>query len=152
MVVQRPVVAFCEFVGLAALGDLVQLAQTADRCAAEAANVVGRHGGSTERVLYDRLLAVFTSPQGALNAFVELGEAVAARGVGLAVGLAEGDGFDWGRGHLVARALSQAAASGEVLLDERLRLRLGELVRCEWAGEHDGVPAWRIRNRGLPLT
>jgi len=150
MVVQHPVVAFCEFAGLAAVGDLVQLAQTADRCAAEAACVVGRHGGSSERVLYDRLLAVFTSPQAAMDAFAELGEVVAARGVGLAVGLAEGDGFDWGRGHLVARALSRAAASGEVLLDERLRLRLGDLVRCEWAGEHDGVPAWRMGIEGYP--
>jgi class 3 adenylate cyclase len=152
MVIQRPVVGFCEFVGLSAFGDLVRLAHTADRCAAEAASVLGRHGGSSERVLYDRLLALFASPLGAVDAFVELGEAIAALGVGLAVGLAEGDGFRWGRGHLVARALSQAAGPGELLLDERLRSRLGQVVRCEWAGEHEGVPAWRVRKRGLPLT
>jgi hypothetical protein len=152
MLVQLPVVGFCEFVGLAAFGDLVCLAQAADSCAAEAASVLGRHGGSSERVLYDRLLALFASPLGAVEAFVELGEAIAALGVGLAVGLAEGDGFRWGRGHLVARAFSQAAAPGEVLLDERLRLRLGEAVGCEWAGEHGGVPAWRVGNRGLSLT
>jgi hypothetical protein len=146
MAAQPPVAGFCEFVGLSALDDLVRLAQTSERCAAEAAAVLGRHGGSSERVLYDRLLARFAAPLDAVEAFGELGEAVAALGVGLAVGLAESDGSHWGRGQLAARALSQAAAPGEVLLDERLRLRLCEAVCCEWVGEHDGVRAWRVGN------
>src|SRR5262245_9953815 len=139
------VVGFCEFVGLSTLQDLLDLASTADRCAAEAAAVVTRHGGTTERVLYDRLVARMPSAT-AIAACVELRAAVRALGIDVAVGVASGEARErpWGRAHLVARALSQAATPGEILLDDRLRNRIDRGFGCDPAGVLGGVRAWRL--------
>jgi class 3 adenylate cyclase len=146
MIEQRPVVGFCEFIGPSALADLVEVASAADRCAAEAAAVLGRHGGSTERVLYDRCVVVFSAPGRAVEGFLELRSAIRALGFDLATGLADGGERTngWGRAHIAARTLSQAAEPGEVLVDDRLRRRLGQAVRCEPAAYVDAIPAWRL--------
>jgi class 3 adenylate cyclase len=137
-------IGFCEFVGLEALRDLVHVSRAAERCAGEAAAVLEPYGGATERVLYDRLLAVFPSPAGAADGFLRLRPAIVALDLDLAAGLSEGNGSAWGPAHIAARTLSEAAAPGELLLDDRLRRRLGARVRCEEVGELGGVRAWRL--------
>jgi class 3 adenylate cyclase len=142
----RPVIGFCHFVGLTASRDLVHLAYAADLCAQQASATFGRHGGSTERLLYDRLVTVFRAPSAAVDGLLELQRAIRLLDFELAAGL--GDGEDrmngWGRAHIVARTLAQAAQPGEVLLDEEVRLRLGAAVCCEPAGEPGGLRAWRL--------
>jgi class 3 adenylate cyclase len=80
--------------------------------------------------LYDRAVLLFDPVEGneAAAAALELCTAIAA-----AVGLADADEtpLPWGRAHLVARALASAARTGEVLVDDLLRRRLGPPVECE---------------------
>src|ERR671931_419163 len=111
----RSVVGLCIFVRIAGLADLRELRRASDRCAVTAGAVVARRGGSVERLLYDRVAAVFPAagPEDvavrAVTAFLELREAAGAVAatyrdarLDVAAGLAEGEanpgGF--GRAHI----------------------------------------------------
>jgi hypothetical protein len=140
--VARPVVGFCEFG--AASNDLRELRRASDRCASEAARILRRHHATFELRLYDRAVLLFDPVEGneAAAAALELCTAIAA-----AVGLADADEtpLPWGRAHLVARALASAALTGEVLVDDLLRRRLGPPVECEPVELPTvGLRAWRL--------
>jgi hypothetical protein len=133
---EMAVVAVCEFV--VAAPDLAELRLATDRCARHAARVLA---GRVERLLYDRVLALLEGePDEAVAAVLEL-RRVLAGPADLAAGLADGATREWGRAHVLARALANAARAGEVLVDERLHARLG--LACEPAGT-PGIAAWRV--------
>jgi hypothetical protein len=133
------VVAFCEFV--VAPADLTQLRRTTNCCCREAELVLGRCGARVERLLYDRVLAVYgpVCVDEAVSSLLELRRAVAPSRI--AAGVAEGASAEWGRAHVVARALANAARAGEVLVDARLRDRLG--LACAPA-RAPGIAAYRL--------
>jgi hypothetical protein len=133
------VVAFCEFV--VARADLTELRRTTDCCCREAELVLGRSRARVERLLYDRVLAVFgpVCVDEAVGSLLELRRAVAPSRI--AAGVAEGGSAEWGRAHVLARALANAARAGEVLVDARLRDRLA--LPCAPAGT-PGIAAYRV--------
>jgi hypothetical protein len=150
--VVRPVVGFCQFVVDAS--DLRELRTASDLCAAEAERIARRHRAHAERLLYDRMLILFDPVTGdeAAAAALELRAAVVTIGhCGLrsdvAVGLADADvpGLRWGTAHVAARVLASAARTGEVLVDRRLRSRLGPHTVCAAVDRRaDGLRAWRL--------
>jgi class 3 adenylate cyclase len=155
----RSVVGLCVFVRVAGLADLRDLQRASDRCAAAAQDVLGRRGGRVERLLYDRVGAVFAGPPEevavrAVAAFVEVREAAVVVGaafddaeldVAAALAYGEPEPRAFGRAHILARALAGVADAGELLVDDALRKRLGTKGRCEPAGAvASGIRAWRV--------
>ncbi len=120
---------------------------------------VAAHGGREVRTVGEGLMVVFTSARSAVDAAVEMQHRVRrdmapdAEPIGLRVGIATGDadiGEDDFAGRPVeeARQLCAAAAGGQVLVMESVRLLGGD------AGGYDLVPAGEItlKGRSEPLA
>ena len=154
-----------------ASSDPESLRRLADRHLALAAEIVGRHGGTLERLLGGRFVAVFGVPdvheddairaaRAALELHVELdgirGALRTEFGSGVAVQLGietgevvTGDGavgspLISGEALLHADRLARAAPAGQTQVGATTRTLLAERARTERAGNVDSLEAWRL--------
>ncbi len=161
----------CGLAGSPALTELLDpeaLRDVLGRYEAAASETVAAHGGTVEPFIGDALVAVFGVPTlheddalRAVRAAVELRARVGELGSAVADGLRARIGIETGEviagearvaGAAVATAarLEQAAAPGEILLDEATRRLVGAAVRVEPAGgpalkeTREAEPAWKL--------
>jgi hypothetical protein len=142
------VIGFCEFVP--DTSDVRELRRASDRSVRDAWRIVLRHGGSLERLLYDRATLVFDSIEADEAALAAL-ELLSFADVALGLAAADEPTARWGRAHVVARALAHRADVGDVLVDDCFRWRLGSAFRCEPVRPGSGrLRAWRLLSQPRP--
>jgi class 3 adenylate cyclase/tetratricopeptide (TPR) repeat protein len=173
-------VLFCDLVGSTALGERLDPEATrrlVDRYFDEMRSVVERHGGTVEKFIGDALMAVFGVPHlheddalRSVRAAVDMGEALVrlntelrhawgielenrtgiATGEVIASGSSGGDRLVTGDAVNVAARLEQAAAPGEVLLNQETFALVGHAVRAqetaplELRGKSEPARAFRL--------
>src|SRR6266545_3395794 len=162
-------VAFCDVVGLTALGESTDpealrglLARYFERMKA----IVERHEGSVEKFIGDAVMAVFGVPAAheddalrACRAGVEMREAFPELGIEGRIGVTTGEVVTGTEERLatgdavnVAARLQQAAQPGEILIgDETLQLvrdavEVEALEPLRLKGKAEAVPAYRLRS------
>jgi class 3 adenylate cyclase/tetratricopeptide (TPR) repeat protein len=163
-------VVFCDLAGSTALGERLDpepLRLLLSRWYEAMRDPVERHGGTVEKFIGDAVMAVFGIPQvheddalRAVRAAVEMRDAAAALGDGLAVRIGvntgevvsgdEGTTLVTGDAVNTAKRLEEAAAAGEILIGEptrRLVENAAELEAVEPVvakGKRRPVPVWRL--------
>lgn len=161
-------VLFADLVGFTSLAegrDPEAVRELLSRYFEQAAEVIGRHGGSVEKFIGDAVMAVWGAPtaheddaERAVRAALELVDAVGALGPGLearagvmtgeaAVTLgAAGQGMVAGDLVNTASRLQSVAAPGTVLVGDGTRQATTGAITYQQAGEH------AVRGRDAPVT
>jgi class 3 adenylate cyclase/tetratricopeptide (TPR) repeat protein len=156
-------VLFCDVAGFTQAGERLDpeaLRELQSRYFDEARAALERHGGTVEKFIGDAVMAVFGVPQlheddalRAVRAAAELGEAVAALGLGIRIGVntgevvaGSGDALVTGDAVNVAARLEQTAATGDILVGEATYRLVEDAVRVE------PLPALELAGKSAPIV